>query len=573
MKNILFVILFLSLVFFGCADESENSDNPASDTDIESVTSSTAEDSTTDTDTITDSTGDSEITTNDDQIDDEESEVIDEINNTDTDPETDTVATESDDEIPNDEPVIVDYGTIITDDSEESPVYDTTSDDEQPVIYTTPGTTADPEVDTTPDTDFPIITSPEPDDPPITLISKINLSGIGNLIIQPQSAPSSKMYSVIGAVSAGLKTVVNGELVDIEIEGGFGKTPIRGFSIKGGNLLKAAVSFQDASGDITTCLVDQFNNCTEIALNPKKSSKFKNADYFIEKAGKLYYLTEDGILRSRNIISAPSGRMLSISGDITSDLAEGVDQFEIDASGDIMYESFGDVTLRHSDGTEILVDGGYWDGRNTLRLDAVSKKFFIGRQDRGFTFYSDQNYFGNLFFDVNGDPVISHAQPVAWDAKMNKGLNGVYFAVNTNQSPSNCGGHIINQKNIVICSNEIFVLGDSDNDLSEINLNYSLHSIFNLQIVASLTNLYMYSEDEFENPVKLSKEDVFNSESNIVSVNYKINPGGLTVTPDNTLNFCGSRDGTDYIVQITNANTTPIYTETPGECSSIVSLP
>ena len=457
----------------------------------------------------------------------------------------------------------------------------------------------DATTDSTGDAGFPIITPPEPDIPPTTAISKIVLGNASNIVIQP-SSPSlsmrSVMRSVIGSVSTGLKTSVNGELIDIAIEGGFGKTPLKGYAIKGANLLKAAVTFKDGHGDITTCLIDQNDICTEIDLNPQKSSKFGNASYFIEKGGRLIYRTEDRILRSRNITPAPLGRMMSVSGDITSDLAEDVEQFEVDASGDIMYESvYGDVTLRRLDGTEDLMDGGYWDGRNRLRLDAYNKKFFIGRSDRGFTFYTQENYFGNLFFDSNGDPVTSHAQSNDFWCYMGQvescpgGVfeNGIYSAINTNKSPSNCDLYFVGQKNLVVCLNEVFELGSATIDIKKIDFIWTGHespSDYNLvRITASRQYLYYYSHSDF-NGLRLTRVDLENHEcvhlfsdsdsvncSSLADTLYSIRE--LTVTPDNTLNFCGTRDGIDYIVQIIDADTeNPITTEIEGECDQIVSF-
>ncbi len=422
-------------------------------------------------------------------------------------------------------------------------------------------------------------------------ISKVYISDVNNLIFQPQNQQSSTMSLNVVDEESGIKTLENGELIDIEIEGGFGKTAIAGYAIKGSSLIKGAVSFQDSSGDITTCLIDQSNNCTEIKLTPQKTSKYINSPAFIEQSGMIYFRTKDKKLK---VFNASAGLVdNSLLGNLEFlmiDIAENVDQFEIDNSNAIMYESLDEVILRKLDGTEILMDGDQWNGDNQLMMNADNKNFFIARKS-GFTFYSQWGYFGNLFFDENGDPVTSHAQPIAWDSKMNQGLNGVYYAVNTNKSPSNCSRHNVRQIDYIICGNEVFKLGDAVTDIEKINFVWAgIEGDYTVRnIIANNEYLYldMYSESLGGRLTRVDPENIecshLFSASGSNMYNQDLGSMVLCQSLSNDLHDILEPSVDDLnviiacsingVIQIKNADTdNPIITETHGECSQIVSL-
>ena len=422
-------------------------------------------------------------------------------------------------------------------------------------------------------------------------ITKIHLGTSKVLVVRPQSSAIGKMLSTTGETESPLFTVQGKEKIDIEIDGGSGKTLLDVYPVKNAIDIKAAIPFKDEDGNITTCFVDQEDNCIEVSVDPQKTGKFLNSDRLIKIGSKIYTRTAGGAIRTIDL-SAATGKLLSTAGDATADIIEDVDQYEITTSGDIMYESNSEVILRRNDGVEEYVDGSAWGGNNSFQADASLSSFFLAREtDRSFMFYGGGGaniFFLNIYYNGSDDPVVSHAQPVAYAAYL-AGQNGVYTNIPTNKSPSVCSRLIVGSKNLMICQNEVFELGSDTVDLKKIDFVWAGHespSDYSLvRSTASSNYLYYYDHSDF-NGVRLTWIDLENNQcrhlfssansTNCVALSstlYTISQ--LTVTSDDTINFCGQKqsDSTDYIVQITGADTSsPTISETPGECSSIISF-
>ncbi|MBU2645873.1 hypothetical protein KKI24_14285 [bacterium] len=410
----------------------------------------------------------------------------------------------------------------------------------------------------------------------VTNISKIPITGLTNLVIST-GTPSAAMYA--GTTKKKLYTVKNGAMEEVTLEGGADLEVQKIHKVKAGTHYKAYFEFTDASGDTKRYIVDKDGNASVANFTPKKASALANAEYLQEVSGKIYYLNSTGV---RSMTVPAVGKMMS--GDATTDILEsaGAIGFAINPNGEMVIEATTDVFYRKTDGALNDLDdpyidearGFYWDA------DASTNRFYV-TQGSGFMVKRafDKNDFIR-YYTKDGAIKAQYSQEKAYNQYLD-GVNGVYYQVKTTKTLGNCRYLKMGASELMVCDSEVYNLGDASTDIKRVSMHYASHLVFNFALVASTNNIYVYSENEDGTPRKLSKEDVVNSVSTPIvtvhatipqTIDYKINTATLEVTPDDTLSFCATKSGESYVVQISDANTTPVITEVAATCEYITPL-
>lgn len=419
-----------------------------------------------------------------------------------------------------------------------------------------------------------------------TEITKINLAGLDNLVISSGSGSSSALRSVSGSTDKQIYSVVDGQLQAVEMTGGDSLEVSKIVKVKGGTTYKTFFEFTSDTGETKRYMTDADGNTVAANFNPQKSSNLVNAATLQEISSKLYYLNDDNELRTFSVSGGASGRLMSESGDSTGDtvLAEGVEQFAIHSNGEMILDDGSAVNYRETDESLNDLDVPYQDelrGDN-WDADASTTRFFL-THGSGFLVKraSDDDFV--RYYTKDGAVMAQYAQEIDYTRKYYNAENFPWPTVETTSSLSNCGAYTVQGKEVAICKpNEVFILGDATTDIEEKDLNYSVHAIYGLQIVASSNYLYMYSENIDGTPRKLSREDIFNDVSTPIvienattpqTIDYQIAADTLEVSETDVVSFCATKGGESYVVRIENADTASrVIVEALGQCESVVPL-
>jgi len=419
-------------------------------------------------------------------------------------------------------------------------------------------------------------------------VTSIDLAGVDFAVIinNSSSAALNKSLSTTTESTHGFYVKKDGVMKPINIGGGAGKTVTAAYRVRD-SVIKT-VQLRDASGDTTTAFVRPDNSAVELPIVPVKSSNLGNADYFVEVGGKIYFRTPDNKLRTLTLPDATASRALSTTtGDVTADIASGVEQFAIHENGEMIIDTGTVVNYVTSDSTNDL-DLNYPDTDRGINWNAnATDNHFFMTSGNGFIVQRGGMDDDFIRYSTTGGSVTPrYSQQIAYYRYLD-GENGVYYKKSTQKPLSSCKNLTTGNKQILICDDELYSIGDASTDLSRIDLSYSEHHAPGLQIAATENYLYMYSENsEVLSPRVISRENVFNQSSTELvpvfatiprTIDYKVKPNTFkassTDTSGDVLNFCAVRqsDNKDVIVEIINADTTHNTTVIESACDQLIS--
>lgn len=396
----------------------------------------------------------------------------------------------------------------------------------------------------------------------------VPIAGLDNLVISNVAQVDQNMSNIkalfAAQVDGNIFSNKDGEMITVEIPPGHLVKKVH--DVKGGNNPGLAITFYvDATDDTTviaTCVLDASGDCNLELYEPRKMSGLGNAPFFHENNGKRRYLTNDSMVT----VDMITGEEMSIPFPPNG-------QVSINDNGHMIIYDGAETTLSALNDTiipDVITDSTFGHG-DSLFLNET--KFYVPHKNGFLVKGKIFNDFYRLV-DSSGDLEVRMAQEIAYNQYIN-GVNGVYNRIWTQSSLSNCTSHIVGDDDIMICGSKVYDLGDALNDISQKNINYSGHSIFDLTIKAG-NSLYIYSKSELNNWYKLTVEDVINESSELITDGYRVVPECFDIIngATDTLHIGSVRlsDGEDIILKINNADSTPDIIETIGECDQIVSF-
>ena len=393
----------------------------------------------------------------------------------------------------------------------------------------------------------------------------IDLVGVDNLIVQNVVNPDQ---SVMFASYEGGNLFYNkdGELFTVDLPVGFFVKKVK--DVKNSNNI-AITFYVDASSDTltATCIVNLVDQICDPGLwEPRKMSRLGNSPFLHENNGKLRYLTNNSMVTIDMVTDEKMTAPFAANG-----------QISINDNGNMMIDTGTEISISASFDMvlpDIMEDSL---GSETLNISPNYHKFFLPHKS-GFLLRTGVYHDFVRFSDNNGSMELHLAQEIAYYKWLETGDVNDYNRIHSQSSLSNCTSHIVGDDDIMICNDDIYLLGDASNDMSHKNINYSGHLIYDLTIKAG-NSLYMYSKNNMDASAdyfRLSKEDVINEVSTTITTDYEIIPGCFDVNKgsSDTLDIGALRvsDNEQVILKITTADATPDIIETLGECDQIVSF-
>ncbi len=437
MKIRYFLILFLSMFIFSCADTPSDTDEPAEESAISDSTADTDEDATTDAseevvDTEEDATTGTSEVAEDEGNDDESSDVT-----------TEDVAEDEEE-------------------TEEAVSYSFTKIDLS-------GVTA-------------------------LAIKRIDTQSLSNISGRSMSVSGDSECDELGSLSGGVYTEIINDgsspcVSEVEYWEGGDETMIYGkYYTPESTSDTPASKFMSISSDIKSFITDSDGYVHELPGNPKRRTGFKNTRMIKNHNGSPHYINSEGKLVWFDFDTDTE--------EIVLDRQVTNFSFKAFSDGDhIIFDSSGDVKRINPDQTEEILTGvpqGQWhDIDGGIQYGATKVKRM--------RFDSDGNIESCTGVDTwkcRSDPVnynfwINNAVQLNGNAAMPQELSAY--------SLSGCDDKAVGDQRIMICNGKSFRVGGVDVDLEDINLcdygHCGLNSWLTIKSCTSSNYVYFYGED------------------------------------------------------------------------------
>lgn len=422
----------------------------------------------------------------------------------------------------------------------------------------------------------------------VTPITKLNIpAGAKNLMISGgvSAAVSANINGPsLATTGTGKKitTVIDGQEIEITTDGsGLSFSDVK--KIDKGSIYKAWWKFTDDQGIAYNYVMDAIGNMTPVDFAPVKSGPLNNSPWVRQAAGKLYFLDAAGKINIRSASDVSYSISFSTAYNVTE--PTGVERFAVADSGDVTYFTATDARYLESAGTDTTLIDNFTDRDYSVAFSPETRKlaFPVGA-DKFLMFADEYKVQAYWVYDDNGTINVRFNQYDDYDSFI-QGLSN-FTAMDISESPSACDVAVVGAATAAICGTSVYYSPDSSSDVLSKNLNFTVHTNTGLEIVASDTNLYLYSNiPDGTQGHRLSRVDIVN-ETNVLlipeiatiptTIDYKAIPGTFSVTTDvnDTISFCGTKisTGDQVIVTIDQADATPDISEILGTCEENVPL-